>query len=96
MNSPLVSVLRAVRANALEGESYIRTARRCLVYESLVESGGDGKRAAEILGISNRSFCYFRRKYGMGKGQGHELSPHTKDEVSTECSATAEKDDTDT
>ena len=71
MSSVLLAVLREAR---FEDESLLQAAERVMIEDALLE-GGSGKEAARILGITERRFCYRRRKLGYGRGQENEFKP---------------------
>ena len=59
-------------ATGLDLEGYLEGIRRQLMAEALGRSGGVQTQAAELLGISFRSFRYYAKKLGLTGGSGQE------------------------
>ncbi len=62
----------SVPEEGMEMEKYLEDIERMLVEEALQKSGGVKKRAAELLGISFRSFRYRLEKLGIEKDMEEE------------------------
>jgi transcriptional regulator with GAF, ATPase, and Fis domain len=54
------------------GKNVIRATVRALVLRALERSGGQQKRAAEMLGVSTRMMCYHHKQ--LSKGEQNEES----------------------
>jgi two-component system response regulator PilR (NtrC family) len=71
-------------AEGLDLEEYLESIRRQLMREALDRSRGVQTQAAEILGISFRSFRYYAKKLGLtGNGDSDEGEVDVEDEVET-------------
>lgn len=80
-----MSVLFAVRAEQQDGESLWTAAQRALIQEALL-IGGDGKKAAKILGITDRKVCFWRRRFKLGRGQENEFKRPMRVRKEASCS----------
>ncbi len=66
-SEPSLSSGFSIPEEGMEMEKYLEEMERTLVLEALQKSGGVKKRAAELLGISFRSFRYRLEKLGIEK-----------------------------
>jgi two-component system response regulator PilR (NtrC family) len=57
-------------ADGLDLEEHLDDVKRDYMAAALARSGGVQTRAAELLGMSFRSFRYYAKKFGMGGGNG--------------------------
>jgi two-component system, NtrC family, response regulator PilR len=56
--------------SGIDLDKHLEDLRRRYMIEAMERSGGVQTRAAEILGMTFRSFRYFAKKYGLTKGEG--------------------------
>jgi two-component system response regulator PilR (NtrC family) len=56
--------------SGIDLDAHLEDLRRRYMVEAMERSGGVQTRAAEILGMTFRSFRYFAKKYGLSKGEG--------------------------
>jgi two-component system response regulator PilR (NtrC family) len=55
----------SIPADGLDLEGHLETMRRRYMGEAMQRSGGVQTRAAELLGMTFRSFRYFAKKYSL-------------------------------
>src|SRR6185436_4145930 len=58
-----------LRDSGIDLESHLEDLRRRYMAEAMERANGVQTRAAEILGMTFRSFRYFAKKYGLTRGE---------------------------
>jgi len=71
----------------LDIEPRLEEMRRCYMVEAMERSGGVQTRAAELLGMTFRSFRYFAKKYGLSRDAAASGEDAVEDEASRVQSA---------
>jgi two-component system response regulator PilR (NtrC family) len=70
--------------SGIDLEQHLEELRRHFMREAMRRSGGVQTRAAEVLGMTFRSFRYFAKKYGLSRedcvaeGRSEELTGQTE------------------